>query len=105
MEVWAASLDLIFFNRYFETHFEHVPRKKLHRSTNFIIFGSTVQKLWRNKFFKRGLGWVGKCCANEQELTTCGKKCEQEEEEEIFKKGDYVHSCRRGGLSLVADQS
>jgi hypothetical protein len=35
-----------FFSKIFETICEHVPRNKLHGSTNFIIFGPTHQKLW-----------------------------------------------------------
>ena len=41
------------------------------------------QKLWGNKKIMRSL--VGWACvvANQQELTTCAKKCGQEEEEEF----------------------
>jgi hypothetical protein len=56
--LWGASLDLILF---FETFCEHAPLNKLRRSTNFIIFGPTNQKLWVFENFRRSLGRVGMC--------------------------------------------
>jgi hypothetical protein len=56
-------------------------------STNFIIFGPMDQKLWKNK--KLGEVWAGPRCAgaNQQELTTCAKKCRQEEAREFWQGG------------------
>jgi hypothetical protein len=56
----------------------------LKRSTNFMIFGPTDQKLWGNEKFATSLGSNG---ANQQELTTCAQKCGQEEEREFCKGG------------------
>jgi hypothetical protein len=52
---------------------------KLHGSTNFIIFGPTDQNL--------GEVWVEWACigANQQELTTCAKRCGHEEERKLCK--------------------
>jgi hypothetical protein len=38
-----------------------VSWNKLCRSINFIIFGPTDQKFWRNKKFRRNLGRAGMC--------------------------------------------
>jgi hypothetical protein len=56
--IWVASLDLILFLD-LKKNCEHVPRNKLRRSTNFIIFGPTHQKLWGNKKFRRSMGRAG----------------------------------------------
>jgi hypothetical protein len=58
---WAASLDLILLLDFFETFSEHAPRNKLRESTNFIIFGPTDEKLWRNEKFGRSMDMAGKC--------------------------------------------
>jgi hypothetical protein len=42
-QIWAASLDLKVFLRFFETFCGHAPRNKLCGSTNFIIFGPIDQ--------------------------------------------------------------
>jgi hypothetical protein len=47
--------------RFFETFCEDESRTKLHVSTNFIIFGSTDQKLWVFEVFGQGLAKAGMC--------------------------------------------
>jgi hypothetical protein len=54
-QFWAALLDFKYF-LIFETFCNHAPRNKLRRSTNFIFFGPTDQKLWVLENFWRSLG-------------------------------------------------
>jgi hypothetical protein len=50
--------------------------------------------------------WVGRACvgADQQELTTRGKKCEQEVEKKNCKEGGLGHPHRAGGRPLFAGQ-
>jgi hypothetical protein len=58
--VWVASLDVFFKNK-IKTFCEHAPQNQLCKSTIFIIFGPTDQKLWSNELLGRSLDKVGKC--------------------------------------------
>jgi hypothetical protein len=58
---WAASLDLIFIFRFFETFCEHASWNKLRGSANFKKIGPTDQKLWMFENFRRSLGKAGMC--------------------------------------------
>jgi hypothetical protein len=59
--------------RFFETFCEHASCNKLCRSTNFVIFGPTNQKLWVFENFRRNLGKAGMVVANEVELIKVSK--------------------------------
>ena len=72
MRVWAASLDLIFLKK-FETFCELAPWNKLWGNTNFIIYGPTDQKLWRNKKIS-SLDRVGKPQSQPTRIDHKGKK-------------------------------
>jgi hypothetical protein len=54
---WAAPLGFLLFLD-FETFCEHVPHNKLHKSTNFIIFGPTEKSYGCLKILREV--WVGR---------------------------------------------
>jgi hypothetical protein len=47
--------------RFFETFCEDASQNKLCMSTNFMILGTTIQKLWVFEIFGQGLARVGMC--------------------------------------------
>jgi hypothetical protein len=47
--------------RFFETFSEDMSRNKLRVSANFMILGTTVQKLWVFEVFGQGLAMAGMC--------------------------------------------
>jgi hypothetical protein len=51
-----------------------VPWNKLRRSTNFIIFGPTDQKLSVFENLRRSMGRAASGGTNQQELTTSAQK-------------------------------
>jgi hypothetical protein len=62
---------------------------KHRRSTNFIIFGPTDQKLWVFENLRRSLGRVGMCCSQPVGVYHMCKKKGGQEEEEFFYKGGF----------------
>jgi hypothetical protein len=95
-----GSLDSVIWSRFsfrfFASFCEHTSWNKLCKSTNFIIFGPTDQKLWKTK----NLGEVWSR-ANHQELTTCAKKCGQEEEREFCKGGGGVRTSTQERRAII----
>jgi hypothetical protein len=81
-----------FYFRFFETFCEHAPQNKLRRSTNFIIFGLSNQKLWRNKILGEVWARQASIGANQQDLATYAKRSGQEEKGK-FCKGGVTGTC------------
>jgi hypothetical protein len=86
---------------FFETFCEHAPQNKLDRSTNFITFGPTDQKLLRNENFGKSLGRVGKCWRQPTRLDHMCSKMWVGRRRGNLQGGSYGHLHKGGGRPMV----
>jgi hypothetical protein len=85
--VSVASPQTIF--RFFESFCEDASRNKLRASTNFMILGATVQKLWVFEVFGQGLARAGICWSQPTRIDHFFKKWRVEERKKNIKNGQY----------------